>query len=350
MFGNIKGSLIRKRKLLAKAESKAISGQGINQVKVLREEINKLLDLEECMWNQRAKTDWLRYGDQNSKYFHYQATERNKKNFISGLEDYHGIWVEGGNNVGELLNGFYSSLFSSSCPTKFNEVLEGVESQVTQDMNVDLLRPFIATKVEAALGQMKANTAPGPNGLPPLFYKQYWLKISLDVSDAILGVLNTGNLPNDLNHTFLTLIPKIKSSRRVTDFRPISLCNILYKLIAKVLANRLKKFLPQLISESQSAFLTGRLITDNILIAHETLHYLKAKRAGKLGLMALKLDMSKAYDRVKWDFLEKIMVKMGFSSRWISLISMCIRSVSYSILLNGQPQGLISPQRGPSPR
>ena len=159
-------------------------------------------------------------------------------------------------------------------------------------------------------------------------------------------MLNSGNLPNALNHTFLTLIPKIKCPRRVTDFRPISLCNTLYKLISKVLANHLKKFLPQLISESQSAFLSGRLITDNILITHETLHYLKTKRSGKQGLMALKLDMSKAYDRVEWDFLDKIMAKMGFSSRWIALISMCIRSVSYSILLNGQPQGLISPQRG----
>ena len=91
VFGNIKGTLIRKRKMLAKAELKAISGQGISQVKVLREEINNLLDLEESMWFQRAKTDWLRYGNQNSKYFHCRATERNKKNFISGLEDDHGI-------------------------------------------------------------------------------------------------------------------------------------------------------------------------------------------------------------------------------------------------------------------
>ena len=137
------------------------------------EEINKLMDLEECIWNQKAKTDWLRHGNQNSIYFHCRAIKRNKKNFISGLEDNHSLWVEDENGVGELLNGFYPSLFSSSCPTEFNEVLEGVEPRVTQDMNAVLLNPFDASKVHVALGQMKANIAPGQNGLPPppRFYK-----------------------------------------------------------------------------------------------------------------------------------------------------------------------------------
>nr|POF21903.1 putative ribonuclease h protein [Quercus suber] len=148
-FGNVKGALARKRKLLAKAESNAISGQGISQVKILREEIAKLMVLEECMWNQRAKSDWLRHGDQNSKYFHCRATERNKKNFISGLEDDQGSWVEDENKVGDLLIGYYSSLFSSSCPTDFDEVLEGVEARVSPEMNVSLLRPFVASEVQS---------------------------------------------------------------------------------------------------------------------------------------------------------------------------------------------------------
>lgn len=128
-------------------------------------------------------------------------------------------------------------------------------------------------------------------------------------------MLNSGTVPRNLNHTFLVLILKVDSPRRVADFRPISLSNVLYNLVAKVLANRLKPLLPQLISDKQSAFMSKRLITDNILIAHETLHYLKSKRTGKMGYMALKLDMSKAYDRVEWVFLEKIMLRMGFSQR-----------------------------------
>lgn len=128
-------------------------------------------------------------------------------------------------------------------------------------------------------------------------------------------MLNSGTVPRNLNHTFLVLILKVHSPRRVADFRPISLSNVLYNLVAKVLANRLNPLLPQLISDKQSAFMSKRLITDNILIAHETLHYLKSKRTGKMGYMALKLDMSKAYDRVEWVFQEKIMLRMGFSQR-----------------------------------
>ena len=111
-------------------------------------------------------------------------------------------------------------------------------------MNKDLDRPFEASEVRVALQQMESNTAPGLDGLPPLFYKQSWDKLGSEVSNAVLSVLNLGILPDTLNHTFLNLIPKVKSVRRVTNFRPISLSNVLYKLIAKVLANRLKPLLP----------------------------------------------------------------------------------------------------------
>ena len=137
----------------------------------------------------------------------------------------------------------------------------------------------------------------------------------MEVSEVVLSVLNSGMIPVNLNHTCISLIPKIKSPKKVFDFRPISLSNVLYKLIAKVLANRLKPLLSNLISETQSAFMSERLIIDNIPIAYETLDYLKTKRTSKLGYMSLKLDMSKAYDRVEWVYLEKIMEKKGFNRK-----------------------------------
>ena len=142
------------------------------------------------------------------------------------------------------------------------------------------------------------------------------------------------------------MIPKVKNPKKVSEFRPISLCNVVYKLITKVVANRLKKLLAKMIPDSQSAFLLGRLITDNILVAFETLHFLKRKTQGKLGYMALKLDMSKAYDRVEWVFLERIMRHLGIEERLIKIIMACVQFVAYAVLLNGQPVGNIKPTKG----
>ena len=346
VFGNVQRTLEKKRRELEQVEHVAAWGGGCGRLKELNAEIRRLTDMEDCMWNQRAKVDWLHDGDKNTKYFHCRSTERNKRNYISGLENELGFWVEEESQIGGMLVQYFSNLFTSSNPINLDLVLEGVLPVVNDEMNEGLNRPFEPNEVQGTLKQMEVGTAPGSDGLPPLFYKQYWSKVEQEVTSVVLAILNSGIVPSQLNHTFLTLIPKIHSPRKVTYFRPITLSNVLYKIVAKVLANRLKILLPKLISEHQSAFISGRLITDNILIAHETLHHLKSKRASRMGYMALKLDMRKAYDRVEWVFLEKIMLKMGFNVRWVSTIMACIKSVSYSILLNGHPHGHIVPERG----
>ena len=346
VFGNVQRTLEKKRRELEQAEHVAAWGGGCGRLKELNAEIRRLTDMEDCMWNQRAKVDWLHDGDKNTKYFHCRSTERNKRNYISGLENELGFWVEEESQIGGMLVQYFSNLFTSSNPINLDLVLEGVLPVVNDEMNEGLNRPFEPNEVQGTLKHMEVGTAPGSDGLPPLFYKQYWSKVEQEVTSVVLAILNSGIVPSQLNHTFLTLIPKIHSPRKVTYFRPITLSNVLYNIVAKVLANRLKILLPKLISEHQSAFISGRLITDNILIAHETLHHLKSKRASRMGYMALKLDMRKAYDRVEWVFLEKIMLKMGFNVRWVSTIMACIKSVSYSILLNGQPHGHIVPERG----
>ena len=130
------------------------------------------------------------------------------------------------------------------------------------------------------------------------------------------------------------------------DYCPISLCNVLYKLFSKVLANRLKKLLPKIITEHQYAFVKDRLITDNILIAFETLHCMKNYESGSLSYVALKLDLSKTYDQVEWNFLEKLMMRMGFNDRWVGLIMTCVKTVTYLVLVNGEPKWLITSSRG----
>ena len=174
-------------------------------------------------------------------------------------------------------------------------------------MNARLLKPFLREEVEVAIKQMKPISAPGPNGMPPLFYQSFWSLIDMDICSAVLDCLNNCKIPLDINSTNITLIPKVKSPEIITDFRPISLCNIVYKIVSKVLTNRFRDVLPSIISENHSVFQAGRVITDNILMTFETLHYMKHHQNDKSSFMALKLDMSKAYDQVEWAYLKAIL-------------------------------------------
>lgn len=127
--------------------------------------------------------------------------------------------------------------------------------------------------------------------------------------------LNTGVMPSGLNETFICLIPNVKSPQKITEYCLISLCNVSYKIISKVLANRFRRILAKVVNKSQSAFVPRRLISNNVMVAFETMHYINKRRNGKDPLMALKLHMSKAYERVEWWYLEVIMRRLGFSKR-----------------------------------
>jgi hypothetical protein len=259
------------------------------------------------------------------------------------------VMVSGGkmnSHMGNAAIGYFNDIFSSNPCIEMDETIHVVESVVTEDMNQQLLSPFTALEIRQAAFQMNPSKAPGPDGMSSFFFQKFWHIIGEDVITAILSVLNSGHMLRKINHSHIVLIPKKQNPRLVAEYRPISLSNVVYKIISKVLANRLKTLLPNIISDSQSAFVPGRQITDNINVAFEMIHCLRTRRSGRNTQMALKLDMSKAYDRVEWDFLRKIMHKLGFDERWIQLVMMCVCTTSYSILLNGEPTGYITPTRG----
>ena len=167
------------------------------------------------------------------------------------------------------------------------EVLETIPHVITNDMNETLLLDFTIEEVEMAVKQMAPLKSPSLEGMPPLFYQSYWSLIGSDVAQTILHYLNTGTLPKSLCHSFITLTPKVKSPEHVTQFRLISLSNVLYRIFAKVLANRLRTIMPHISSDHQSAFIPDRLISDNILVAFETLHHMRNHTNGKTGFYGL---------------------------------------------------------------
>ncbi|KAL0409776.1 UNVERIFIED_CONTAM: hypothetical protein Sradi_1912000 [Sesamum radiatum] len=147
-------------------------------------------------------------------------------------------------------------------------------------MAEDLTQPYTEAEVTKALYQMAPLKSPGPDGMPPIFFQSFWHIVKQDVVSCVLTFFNSYVSPVGLNHTYITLIPKCKQPEYLHQFRPISLCNVVYKIASKAIANRLKTHLDRIISPTQSAFVLGRLITDNILLAFEINHFLNIKSKG----------------------------------------------------------------------
>jgi hypothetical protein len=212
-------------------------------------------------------------------------------------------------------------------------VLDHVPKKVTDEMNYILNVPFDENEVKNALFQMFPTKATCLDGFPAHFFQNNWDVCGDDITQIVLRVLNGDDIPTEINHMFTVLIPKVQSHVSLSQFQPISLCNVIYKIISKALANRLKMVLPNIISEEQSTFVPGRIITDNVLIAYECLHFMRTKRSKRNAHCALKLDMMKAYDRVEWNYLEATMLKLGFGRSWVNKVMKCVTPV-YSMASN----------------
>ncbi|KAH1121885.1 hypothetical protein J1N35_005045 [Gossypium stocksii] len=213
-------------------------------------------------------------------------------------------------------------------------------------MNDSFLQYFTEEEIGSAIKMMAPLNALGVDEFPAIFFQRYWHIVGADIFTYCLGILNGDYEIGDINKTRIVLVPKVDKPENLSQFRPISLCNVIDKIIAKVLVNRISTVLGNCIDEAQGAFIPGRLISDNVLIAYEVLHSLKMKKSGKKGNFALKLDMSKSYDRVEWDFLAGIIMHLGFHEDWIILVMRCVCSASYSVSLNGFNSEWFEPSRG----
>lgn len=310
-----------------------------------RSRLNQLLEQEEIYWKQRAKAFWLKEGDRNSKFFHASVSARKKANYISKIVDEQGVEHTDGTEMGESAVTYFESLFEPSMLNSYDTV-EVLPILVDEGMNGLLTAPFSIEEFRTAMFQMHPEKSPGPDGLNPGFYQHFWPEIGGEIFQACVGWLERKEFPANLNDTIIVLIPKVENPTRMTELRPISLCNVLYKLIAKVLANRLKSCLPSIVSETQSAFVPGRSLIDSVQIAFESIHYMNRNNSVGDGEVALKIDISKAYDRVDWGFLQAVLQRMGFHKTWIQWIMLCVTTVSYSVSVNGTLVGPITPGRG----
>lgn len=318
---------------------------GINMYNEVRWQFMNLLEKQEVYWRQRAKNFWLREGDNNTRYFHKFASGRRRNNSLDRIQDGNGDWKETTQEIRAVVEGYFNQLFASA-NLGGNLSDRELVPQVTSRENEDLIAEVTMEEVKEAVFSMHPDKSPGPDGLNPAFFQSFWKVVGADVVTFCQTFMNTGALPDEVNHSLVCLIPKVKVPQTMADIRTISLCNVLVRILSKVMNNRFKSCLNTIISDKQSAFIEGRLLTDNAMVAFELNHYMKRKTHGGNGVAGLKIDISKAYDRLEWDFIQNMMLKFGFHSLWIDRVMKFIRSVSYSFLHNGEKFGLVKPQRG----
>eukprot|EP00253_Pinus_taeda_P019617 PITA_19617 len=245
----------------------------------------------------------------------------------------------------ELVNYFQDVLQEPQIDRSraIEKITQHIPKVITEDHNQLLLRPVQPEEVDFSMKQLKEGKAPGPDGFSTTFFHSFWELIREEVWLVIEESRSLHWLLPALNSTFITLIPKEEGATTPEKYRPIALCNVIYKFISKVIANRLKPLLPLLISPEQAGYVEGRQIMDGIILTHEIIHSLKT--SNQTG-MILKIDLSKAFDKLSWTYIQKMLNAFGFDPMWVRWVHSLISSTFFSILINGIPSRPFSPSRG----
>nr|CAA66812.1 non-ltr retrotransposon reverse transcriptase-like protein [Arabidopsis thaliana] len=310
-----------------------------------------LAKAEESFFCQKSSISWLYEGDNNTAYFHKMADMRKSINTINFLIDDFGERIETQQGIKEGIKEHSCNFFESLLCG-----VEGENSLAQSDMNLllsfrcsvdqinDLERSFSDLDIQEAFFSLPRNKASGPDGYSSEFFKGVWFVVGPEVTEAVQEFFRSGQLLKQWNATTLVLIPKITNSSKMTDFRPISCLNTLYKVIAKLLTSRLKKLLNEVISPSQSAFLPGRLLSENVLLATEIVHGYNTKNISSRGM--LKVDLRKAFDSVRWDFIISAFRALAVPEKFVCWINQCISTPYFSVMVNGSSSGFFKSNKG----
>lgn len=264
--------------------------------------------------------------------------------FIATIKNEAGTWLEPRNDIGEFICEQFSMLFKANNITNCPCLLDYIHPCISPSENESLLTIPAHAEILQVLNSFNPSKSPCLDGMTSSFFQTHWHIVGNDVTKVIQNTFISGRISRAINRTFVILIPKVNQISCFNHIHPIGLCNKVYKIISKLLALRLKPLLPKLISPNQAAFIPGRWIGKNSLLVNEILHHMKKKK-GKKGLLAINVDLHKAFDRVDWRVLSNILSHFGFSAKVISLLHQCFAVESVEILLNGSVVGSITLER-----
>ncbi|GJR67006.1 RNA-directed DNA polymerase, eukaryota [Tanacetum coccineum] len=347
------------------AEYKNIQSNSIRDVKNKLSDIDKLLDqggvtddvllsrmeamkqLQElnssvnCDFVQKAKVRWAIEGDENSKFFHGIINRKRANLSVKGIM-IEGEWVDDPIRVKDEFRNHFADRFNDP-GTRHGRINFSFPNRLTFEQVSDLEASVSDEEIRKAVWGCGENKSPGPDGFTFEFFRKFWTVVGPDFCIAVKWFFEHGFFATGCNSSFVTLIPKTLDPKLVSEFRPISLIGSLYKVVTKILATRLSFVISDLISNVQTAFLPNRQILDGPFIINEILARCKHKNQQA---MFFKVDFAKAYDSIRWDYLDDVLNAFGFGSRWRSWIQGSLNSGKASVLVNGSPTSKFQFHRG----
>ncbi|XP_031095268.1 uncharacterized protein LOC115999567 [Ipomoea triloba] len=306
-FGNV---FQRKKQLLARIRGiqKSLSQRATtNLIKLerrLRNQLDDALLQEEIIWYQRSREEWLRSGDNNTRYYHTATAVNKNRTKVKRLKTDNEVWLSDRNLLLDHIQEHFTALFSEVHIRSPNILAHGQYPTLTAQDWQEVNNPFKPEEIKQALFEMDPCKAPGPDGF------------------------TAGILPPGTNDTIISLIPKVANPESVKQLRPIGLCNVVYKLVTKTMASRLRGISKKLVGPHQTSFVLGRQIADNIIVLQEVLNSMRTRKAkvgwmimkirtrkAKVGWMIMKIDLEKAYDKLAWSFIEESLSEIGFNTK-----------------------------------
>ncbi|KAF3775227.1 retrotransposable element ORF2 protein [Nymphaea thermarum] len=322
-------------------QSKCDMSEAIEEECRLKHELSRLLWLEERLWRQKSRIKWLRGGDLNTKFFQGIANGRRRRNKIETIT-HEGRLATDSLEIFTACTDFFATLLGSTHGSGCLPQSIAPGPTVTSEENDELLKPINDTEIKWAVMEADRDSAPGPDGFGNSFFQSNWSVVQEAVGGAIRGFFNTNRLVKSVK-THIVFLPKEQGVTQVEKFQSISLCTSILKFITRIMVRRMRPVLNRIIAKNQNAFLSGRCIQDSFLLNQEIVHIFQNS---KKKAACVKIDLSKAYDRVNWEFLQATLCYLGFHDLWVKKVMMIVTTVKSTLLINGKEGTWFENKRG----
>lgn len=317
----------------------------------LQTQYQQYMAAQEAYWLQRSRLNWDLQGDHNTKFFHMTTNVRRRRNRIQALQNEMGDWFVQEEEIRGLIVSHFKQIYGEdpmdrrNSPMELSEKIGGQIKKVPVSALEGLDKLPSILEIQRAVFSLGPTKAPGPDGMNAALIQQQWEVFGPTVTREVMLFFETGIMKPVIAQSNLVLIPKVQGPVQVSDFCPISVCNLLYKVISKLLAKRMQPLMADLISKAQTAFIPGREISENVILLREIIHSFK-RPFNNDDQFVLKADLPKAFDRVNWDYLFYLLSLYGFPVRFCTWVKACVTSAKFTILLNGSGDGFFNPTRG----